>query len=70
MDLTHFHFSGSYLKSRHCYIVTDFIPVCTLSPICRSDIMANFPFSRKTLPEDGKQPPPPDGAGVVVIVGT
>ena len=31
------------------------IPVCTLSPICSSDILTDFPFSRETLATDGKQ---------------
>ena len=38
-------------------------PVCTWSPNCNSDIVTDFPFTRKTLPEGGKQPPPPDGGG-------
>ena len=32
-----------------------FIPVCTLSPTCSSDIVTNSPFSRETLAVDGKQ---------------
>ena len=34
----------------------NFLPVCTLDPICSSDILTDFPFSRLTLAEDGKQP--------------
>ena len=34
------------------------IPICTRSPTCRSDIVTDFPFSRFTLAEEGKQPPP------------
>ena len=49
------------------------LPVCTLSPVCRSDIVTDLPFSRVTLAVEGKQPPPPppDGGGgaVVVVVG-
>ena len=44
------------------------LPVCTLSPICSSDIVIDLPFSRVTLAVDGKQPPPDDGAAVVVVV--
>ena len=48
------------------------VPVCTLSPICSSNIFTDFPFSRITSLDDGKHPPPPppDGggdAGVVVV---
>ena len=39
------------------------LPVCTLSPVCISDIFTDLPFSRVTLAVDGKQPPPPDGGG-------
>ena len=42
------------------------LPVSTLSPICSSGIVTDLPFSRITLAVDGKQPPPPDGAEVVV----
>ena len=31
-------------------------PVCTLSPICSSDIVTFLPFSNITLAMDGKQP--------------
>ena len=53
------------------------LPVCTLSPVCNSDIKTDLPFSRVTLAVDGKQPPPDDddvfvvvggGGGVVVVV--
>ena len=40
------------------------LPVCTLSPVSNSDIVTDLPFSRVTLAVDGKQFPPPDGAGV------
>ena len=39
------------------------LPVCTLSPICSSEIATDFVFSRITLAVDGKQSPPPDGGG-------
>ena len=39
------------------------LPVCTLSPVCSSDIVTDFPSIRVTLAFDGKQPPPPDGGG-------
>ena len=29
-------------------------PVCTLSPVCSSAILTNFPFSRETLAAAGK----------------
>ena len=35
-----------------------FIPVCTLSPIFRSAIVTDLPFSSLTSAKDGKQPPP------------
>ena len=48
------------------------MPVCTLSPICSSDICTDFPVSKMTRDVDGKHPPPPDGGGdgggVVVVV--
>ena len=34
------------------------LPICTLSPTCRSDIITAFPFSSVTLPDDGKHDPP------------
>ena len=33
-----------------------FVPVCTLSPICSSDIVTDFPFLILTVATDGKQP--------------
>ena len=40
------------------------VPVCTLSPICSSDIVTDLPQIRLTLDVAGKQPPPPpDGGG-------
>ena len=30
------------------------VPVCTRSPICRRDIVCDWPFSRETLAVDGK----------------
>ena len=39
------------------------IPVCTLSPICSSDIVRDFPFSALTVAVDGKQLLPDDGGG-------
>ena len=33
-----------------------FLPVCTLSPICSSDIVTDFPFLILTVATDGKQP--------------
>ena len=42
-------------------------PVCTLSPMCSSDIFTSLVSCRFTLAVDGRQPPPlPDGAHVVV----
>ena len=35
---------------------TQSIPVCTRSPTCSSDMVTDFPFSRYTLAEEGKQP--------------
>ena len=32
------------------------IPVCTLSPVCSSDIITFSPFSILTLAMEGKQP--------------
>ena len=45
---------GIKLKRSHLNI--HIIPVCTWSPICSSNIIADFPFSRYTFDEDGKQP--------------
>ena len=39
------------------------LPVCTLSPVCNSDIVTDLPFSRETLAVVGKQPPPFDDGG-------
>ena len=39
------------------------LPVCTLSPLCSSDIVTDLPFSRVTLAVDGKQPPDGGGGG-------
>ena len=36
-------------------IVTDSIPVCTLSPIFSSAILTDFPLSRLTTEDEGKQ---------------
>ena len=41
-----------------------YLPVCTLSPVCRSDIVTDLPFFRVILAVDGKQPPPRGGGGV------
>ena len=40
-----------------------------MSPICRSDIMANFPFTRRTLAVEGKQAGGGGGGGGVVVGG-
>ena len=40
-------------SKKKCWML---IPVCTLSPICSSDIVTDFPFSTLTLATDGKQP--------------
>ena len=42
-----------------------FVPVWTLSPSFRSDILTEFPFSILTFAKLGKQGPlpPPDGGG-------
>ena len=37
--------------------------VCTFSPICRSDIRTESPFSRVRRDVDGKQPNLPEGGG-------
>ena len=42
-----------------------YLPVCTRSPICRSDIVTDFPFSSLTLAIAGKQLGG-GGGGVVV----
>ena len=47
-----------------------FIPVCTRSSICSSDIVTDLPLLRNHLPEDGKQPPPEGFLVVVVVVVT
>ena len=57
------------IKSYHDNV----LPVCTLSPFCRSDIVTLLPFSSLTLAVKGKQPlSPPEfeggGAAVVVVV--
>ena len=44
-------------------IMTDIIPVCTLSPTCSSDIITVFPLSRFTVDVDGKQWPLRGGGG-------
>ena len=44
------------------------LPVCTWSPIFKSDIIPDFPFLKFTVAMDGKQAPPPDGVAVVVVV--
>ena len=71
-----FHHFCWYPVFRHCYgfhtcfylisnlqyrLVINFIPVCTWSPIFRSDIVTDFPFWSFTLANDGKQPPPDSG---------
>ena len=33
-----------------------FIPVCTLSPTCNSDITIVLPFPRLSMADDGKHP--------------
>ena len=33
-----------------------FLPICTLNPICISDIVTDFPFSKLTVAVEGKQP--------------
>ena len=46
------------------------IPVCTWSPICSSDIVTDFPFSRLVFAWDGKQEGGGGGGGgggVVVV---
>ena len=45
------------------------VPVCTLSPICNSDIVTDFPFSRFKSPVEGKQGGGGGGGGGVVVVG-
>ena len=45
---------------------TVYLPVCTRSLICSSDIVTKFPFSSFILAIDGKQFLSDDGAGVVV----
>ena len=46
------------------------LPVCTLSPVCSSDIVIDLPFFRVTLAVDGKQPPLGGGGGGGGGVGT
>ena len=41
------------------------IPVCTLSPICNSDIVTSFPFFSRTLAVEGKQDGDGEGGDVV-----
>ena len=36
------------------------LPVCTLSPTCKLDIVTCFLFSRETVAVEGKHPPPDD----------
>ena len=38
-------------------------PVCTLSPICNSDIDTDLPWTRITLDVAGKQPDDDGGGG-------
>ena len=53
------------------------VPVWTLSPICRSDIFTEFPFSILTFAKLGKQPSDDDDGGggtvkdtnIIVIFG-
>ena len=58
------HFLGLYLNQNDtCNTINALteklghvrIPVLTRSPICSSDILIEFPFSRETLAADGKQ---------------
>ena len=44
------------------------IPVCTKSPVRRSDIFTDFPFLSLTLELAGKQPPDDGGGWIVVVV--
>ena len=42
------------------------LPVCTLSPICSSDMVTDLPFWRLTLAEEGKHEDEAPGAFVRV----
>ena len=55
-------FNNNWKKWIEIYIIpTKSLPVCTLSPICSSDIGTSFPFFSLILAADGKQ----CGGGVV-----
>ena len=45
------------------------LPVCTLSPICSSDMVTDLPFWRLTLAEEGKHEDEDEAPGAVVHVG-
>ena len=45
------------------------LPVCTLSPICSSDMVTDLPFWRLTLAEEGKHEDEDEAPGAFVRVG-
>ena len=54
-----YHKFKGHIKQMH-------VPVCTLSPICRSDIVTDLPFWRLTLAVEGKHEDEAPGAFVCV----
>ena len=48
----------SFLNELAHVVIDIKLPVCTLSPVCSSDISTDFPFSRLTLALEGKHPKP------------